>query len=119
MDNHADTTQSQSAPMLEEFKWTYVPERSTVPGYMAADFAGQVQDMTRGLAIVLGMIEQDELAETSADEDGNPLPKLLDSVSAGYLQRLCISGLKLLGDQAESHAKTVKEMAERSVQPRH
>lgn len=119
MDNHADTTQSHSAPMLEEFKWTYVPERSTVPGHMAADFAGQVQDMAKGLAVVLGMLEQDEMAEIGLGADGQPLPKLLDGVSAGHLQRLCITGLQLLGDKAESHAKTVKEMAERSVQPRH
>lgn len=119
MENHADTTQGHSAPMLEEFKWTHIPERSNVPAHMAADFAGQVQDMARGMAVVLGMLEQYELADFCQGADGQPLPKLLDSVSAGHLQRLCITGLQLLGDKAEHHAKTVKEMAELSTKPRH
>lgn len=119
MKNHADTTQTQSAPMLEEFKWTYVPERSTVPAHMAADFAGQVQDVAQGLAVVLGMLEQDELAANSAGVDWQPLPKLLSSVNAGHLQRLCISGLQLLSDKAESHGKSVEHMAELSMKPRH
>lgn len=86
---------------------------------MAADFAGQVHDMANGLAVVLRMLEQDDMADVCLGANGQPLPKLLCSASAGYLQRLCITGLQLLGDKAESHAEAVKEMAERSVQPRH
>jgi hypothetical protein len=115
MQTSNNAPQDKAQPLVEEFQWTYVPEGSNVPAAMAAQFAGEVQDIAHGLGVVMGMLEQDDLADVGLDADGRPLPKLMGSVEAGRLQRLSITALKMLGDRAEAHAKIVREMAERSA----
>lgn len=113
----ADATppeQADSLPSIDDghgrvlhtpFSWTgNVPERAR--GVMgdaeAGRFAGAALDVSRGVRDLLGILEQEGLDECCADEHGDPIPRLVCSVTSGNLMRLCITSLDLLAHQAES-----------------
>jgi len=98
--------------LFEPFSWHSVPITATkqLPAHVMADFAGEVQDVARGVRTVLQMIEQDRLDAENVDDDGNASsPPLLSIGHTANLSRLCIATLELLAERAEKEIDWVEE----------
>lgn len=98
-----DFTPSNSA-IFEPFRWHREETvNARLPGGAVMLFAGAVQDVSLGAQTILEILERDELAETSGDQ------KMLNKCDAGRLQRMAISSLRLLGEDAEEIMKWAYE----------
>jgi hypothetical protein len=88
--------------LFERFDWFELPfGQATVDSALLTAFAGNVLDVTQGVEAVLQMTEQIASSEAHGDEDGQPLPRLLDAPTASSLRRLSIAALSLLAAKAE------------------
>jgi hypothetical protein len=92
----------ENAPLLRRFSWFADGEKYTREKRLVQ----HTKDIADGVAVVLRILEQDELEDSHADSQ-----KVADAVDAGHLQRLCISSLELLADACndymECHNKRV------------
>ena len=115
-----ETTSSIEAPskaIFEPFEWHRVPlgASSSVPAHVSADFAAEVQDVTRGVRTILQILERDAQEAELVDDDGGDVPALLSPLHAEHLRRLCIAALELLGDRAEQTVDRVETNARRGT----
>ena len=76
-----------------------------------ARLSNEVKSVAEGVADVLAILERDSIDEDMADENGNPLPRLLPVHVAGNLHRLAVVSLELLAQRAEKTLEHVREQA--------
>jgi len=116
--------QQQAAPAEQErkvlyqpFEWSYQapPQRrgpDGVPAYFneanaetdvyeLARLSDLVRDITGGVAVVMGMLERDDIDGNFDDENGDLLPRLVSEGDAGALRRMCIRAVEWLSREAE------------------
>lgn len=89
------------APAFEAFSWV-TPEAAAANDQELLQAVCAARDVAHGAALVLAMLEREEIDACCADEKGLPLPKLFSEVERGNLQRFAIASLQLLGERADA-----------------
>jgi hypothetical protein len=105
-------SERKARPVLFE-PFSYAPEVDLEPAAlrMLAHLSNEVRSVAEGVADVLAILERDSIDEDMADENGNPLPRLLPVHVAGNLHRLALVSLELLAQRAEKTLEHVREQA--------
>ena len=111
------------APLFKPFTWlsdatiAASPRRPAVPSRRVLDLVADTQDITRGIGLLLQLLESDSLCKDSVDIDGVEVRPILGAVNQASLLRLAIVSLGMLEVRAEDELtltgwQTVDDVAE-------
>lgn len=107
----SDTPAQDAGPLFKAFEWSEVSDETLLPARKVGEFAGKVQDVALGIATILRVLERDSLDEGCDDDRGQPIRKIFDIVHASNLERLSITALQMLGEEAARHVDWVEHHA--------
>lgn len=85
---------------FEHFSWLSKEQQSRADDAWLR-LCAKARDITAGVAELMGMIEVEDINAEFADENGDPLPRLVPANTRGHLQRLAIASLELITDRID------------------
>jgi len=102
---------SQPGPVFEPFDWITPEAMASASWTRQAELRElcQARDVASGVAVLLEMLEREELDEGSEDSEGKAIPKLFDRAVRGNLQRLAVTSLHMLGETLDRRIARVNE----------
>lgn len=113
----ASTPSNDPRPIFEPFAWHGLRGAEAAPDLRTvADFASEVHDMTRGVALVLEMLERDALlASHNDDRSPGEAPEALmfNANVRGGLHRFCVASVRLVGRRAMEQVELAEAQAAR------
>ena len=90
------TTNPPKATHFQPFQWhREETQNAALPGTAVMHFASEVHDISNGAHTILQILESDGLAESFEER------KLLGESHRGYLLRMAIASLGMLGDRSQ------------------
>ncbi len=91
----AQAARDQNKAMFQPFAWTHVMRHDVTAAQMLLAF-GRIHDLTRGVRVLVEMIEHDNLEDMSDDPE-----HLLSRNHRGILERMAIAAADAAADEAE------------------